>query len=204
MFSDDAMMRSDEPRLDIAEQDMDDREEGSGVGARPLDHWRVFQVVTEGGVTTLVAHEAVRQQVRLGHDIRFDEGAEFDAAGGRQNGYPETTGVKSVLALYGVSVLSSLVLRRGHLLDDRDDQALVRVLRATTRTCRITPTTDECLVRFEKTANRAVRVFAQPMAELVGHGPGRLVRHTQFSLKELRRNAPFFTAHEVGCEEPLR
>jgi hypothetical protein len=44
---------------------MDDREQSGGVGARPLDHWRVFQVVTKSGVTTLVAHEPVSQQVRL-------------------------------------------------------------------------------------------------------------------------------------------
>ena len=109
VFGGDTMMGSNEPRLDVAEQDMDDREESGGVGARSLDHWRVFQVVTKSGVTSLVAHEPVGQQVRLGCDIGLDEGSEFNAVGGRKNGYPDATGVKSVLALYCVSVLSALV-----------------------------------------------------------------------------------------------
>ena len=143
VFGGDAMMGSNEPRLDVAEQNVDDREERSGVGSRSLDHWRVFQVVAKGGVSTLVAHETVRQEVRFGRDIGLKECSEFDAAGSRQNGYSDTTGVKSVLPLYGVSVLSALVLRRRHLLDDCDDQAFVRVHRAPTRTCRITPATNE-------------------------------------------------------------
>ena len=204
MFGGDTMVGSNEPRFDVAEQDMDDGEESGGIGARSLDHWRMFQVVTKSGVTSLVAHEPVGQQMRLGRDVCLDEGSEFNAVGGRENGDPDTTGVKSVLTLYCVPVFSALVLRCRHLLDDRNNQAFIRVCRATTGTCGITPTTDERLVRFKKTGYRPIRVFAQSMAELVGHGPGRLVSHPQLSLKEFRRNAPFVTAHEMGCEEPLR
>ena len=48
-----------------------------------------------------------------------------------------------------------------------------------------------------------MRVLAQPVAQFVPHGPGRLVRHTKFPLQKLRRDATLVAAHQIGGEKPL-
>jgi hypothetical protein len=41
------------------------------------------------------------------------------------------------------------------------------------------------------------------VAQLVRHGPGRLISHTKFPLQKLRRDATLVTAHQIGGEKPL-
>src|SRR5438270_13357000 len=122
-------------------------------------------------------------------DIRLEEGAELGARRGWQNRDPGIAGEEAVLALDGVSVLARLVLWCRHLLDGGDDQALVGAGRAAAATCRIAAATDEGLIRFEKAAQRTGRILAQTTAQLVRHGPGRLIRHPQFALQEFGRTA---------------
>ena len=93
-----------------------------------LDHRGVLQMLAEGGVAAPIAGEPVGQQMRTGRDIGLEEGAEFGAGRGRQHGDAGVAGKEAVLALDRMSVLSLLVLRRRHLLDGGDDQALVGVL----------------------------------------------------------------------------
>ena len=47
------------------------------------------------------------------------------------------------------------------------------------------------------------RVLAQPVAQLVRHGPGGLIRHTEFALQKLARDAALVAAHQIGGEKPL-
>jgi hypothetical protein len=112
------------------------------------------------------------------------KGAEFGARRGRQHGDPGVAGEEAVLALHRVPVLARLVLWCRHLLDGGDDQALVGAGRAASATGRIAATTDEGLIRLQKAAQRTVRIFGQPVAQLVRHGPGRLVCHCQFALQK--------------------
>ena len=43
----------------------------------------------------------------------------------------------------------------------------------------------------------------QPMAQLVCHGPGRLIRHIQFALQKLGRNPALIAAHQISGKKPL-
>jgi hypothetical protein len=158
MLGADTVMGADKPGFDVAEQRMDDWEELAGVGALVLDHRGMPEVLAKGGIAAAIAREPVGQEVRLGLDIRLEEGAEFGARRGRQHGDPGVAGKEAVLTLDGVPVFSLLVLRRRHLLDGGDDQALVGVGRASSATCRIAPAADEGLVRLEEAAQpRAFR-----------------------------------------------
>jgi len=183
---------------------MDDREELAGIGAVVLDHRGVLQMLDEGGVAAAIAGEPIGQQMRPGRDISDQKGAEFGARCGRQHSDPGVAGKEAVLALDRVPVLARLVLWRRHLLDGGDNQALVRVGRAASATGRIAATADEGLVRLEKAAQRTGRILAQPMAQLVRHGPGRLIRHRQFALQKFGRDAALVAAHQVGDKKPLR
>src|SRR5271170_5143972 len=140
----------------------------------------------------------------LGRDILFEEGAELGTRRGRQHGDAGVAGEEPVLTLHGMSVFAFLVLRCRPLLDGGDDQALVRVGRAASGTCRIAPAADEGLVRLEEAAQRTGRILAQPVAQFVRHGPRRLVRHPQFALQKFGRDAALVAAHEVGGKKPLR
>src|ERR1700686_1408681 len=96
----------------------------------------------------------------------------------------------------GVCVmLSRLVLWCRHLLDGGDDQALVGAGRATTATGRIAAAADEGLIRLEKAAQRTGQILAQPVAQLVRHGPGRLICHPQFALQKFGRDAALVATH---------
>src|SRR5580692_6535314 len=103
-----------------------------------------------------------------------------------------------------MAVFSLLVLWRWHLLDRGDDQALVGAGRAASGTGRIAAAADEGLVRLEKAAQRTGRILAQPVAQLVRHGPGRLIRHPQFALQKFGRDAALVATHQVGGKKPLR
>ena len=118
-----AVVSTDQPRLDIAEDGMDDREELGSVGAGILDHRCVLEMVAKCRLATLVALETVGQQVRFGGDVGFDEAAEFVCGGGGQHGDPDASSVKPMLALHRMSVFFALLLRCRNLLDDRHDQA---------------------------------------------------------------------------------
>ena len=50
---------------------------------------------------------------------------------------------------------------------------------------------------------RTGRVLAQPVAQLVRHGPGRLIRHTEFALQKLGRYPALIAAHQIGGKKPL-
>src|ERR1700724_848312 len=184
-------MSADEPGFDVAEQGMDDREELTGIGAVVLHHRGVRQMLAEGGIAAAIAGEPVGQEMGPRCDIRLEEGAEFDARRGWQNRDPGVAGEEAVLALHRVPVLSCLVLWCRHLLDGGDDQAFVGAGRAATATGRIAAAADEGLIRLEKAAQRTGRILAQTMAQLVRHGPGRLICHPQFALQKFGRDAAF-------------
>ena len=169
-----------------------------------LDHWRVLQMLGEGGIAAAITREPVGQQMGPGRDIVFEEGAELGTRRGRQHRDAGVAGEEPVLALHGMPVFSLLVLRRRHLLDGGDDQALVRVGGAASATCRIAPAANEGLIRLEEAAQRTGRILAQPVAQLVRHGPGRLVRHRQFALQKFGRDAALVAAHQIGGNKPLR
>jgi len=162
----DPVMSADEPGFDVAEQGMDDREEGAGIGARVLDDRRVLQMLAEIGVVAVIAGKPVGQQMGLGCDIRLEKATQFSARRGRQHGDAGVAGKKAVLTLDGMPVLSLAVLRRRHLLDGGNDQALIGVLRAAAGTGGIATAADEGLVGFEKAVQRAGRVLAQPSRSL--------------------------------------
>ena len=200
----DAVMSADEPGFDVAEQGMDDREELTGIGAVVLHHRGVRQMFAEGGIAAAIGGEPVGQEMGPRCDIRLEEGAEFDARRGWQNRDPGVAGEEAVLALHRVPVLSRLVLWCRHLLDGGDDQALVGAGRAAAAACRIAAAADEGLIRLEKAAQRTGRILAQPVAQLVRHGPGRLIRHPQFALQKFGRDAALVATHQVGGKKPLR
>jgi len=200
----DPVMGTDEPGFDVAEQRMDDREELAGVGAAVLDHRGVLEVLAEGGIATAIAGEAIGQEVRLGCDIGLEKGAEFSARRRRQHGDPGVAGEEAVLALDRMPVSSLLVLRRRHLLDGGDDQSFVGAGGASPATCRTAATADEGLIRLQQAAQRARRVLTQPVAQLVRHGPSRLIRHPQLPLQKLGRDAALVAGHQVGGKKPLR
>src|ERR1700751_4934526 len=86
---------------------------------------------------------------------------------------PRVAGEEAVLALDRVPVLCRLVLWCRHLLDGGDDQALVGADRAAATTYRVTAAAAEGLIPLQKAAQWTGRILAQPMAQLVRHGPGR-------------------------------
>src|SRR6516164_11698744 len=100
-------------------------------------------------------------------------------------------------------MLSAPVLRRRHLFDRSNDQAVVGVGGAATEACRVTAATNEGLVRFQKAVQWTRPILAQPMAQLVCHGPGRLIRHIQFALQKLGRNPALVAAHQISGKKPL-
>src|SRR5258705_3601042 len=102
-----------------------------------------------------------------GCNVRLEEGTEFGARRGRQHGDPGVAGEEPVLALYGMAVFSFLVLRRRHLLDRGNNQALVTGCRAASGTCRIAPAADESLVRLEGTTQQSGGGFSQTLARTV-------------------------------------
>src|SRR6516162_2929167 len=100
-------------------------------------------------------------------------------------------------------MLSAPVLRRRHLFDRSDDEAFVGVGGAATEACRVTAATNEGLVRFQKAVQWTRPILAQPMAQLVCHGPGRLIRHIEFALEKLGRNPALIAAHQISSKKPL-
>src|SRR6516225_2220720 len=197
-------MGADEPGFDVAEQGMDDREELAGLGALVLDHRGVPQVPAEIGVLTAIAGKAVGQELRIGRDICFEEGAKLGSGGGRQHSDAGVAGKEPVLTLDRMAMLALPVLRCRHLLDGGDDQALIGVLGAAAAAGRIAAAADEGFVGFQKAAQRTRRILAQSMAQLVRHRPCRLIGHAQLALEKLRRDAALVAAHKVGGEKPLR
>jgi len=163
----------------------------------------VIQILTEIGVAAAIAGKPVGQQMRIGGDIGFEEGSQLGPGRGRQHGDARIAGEEPVLAPDGVPMLSAPVLRRRHLFDGSDDQALVGVGRAATGACRVAAATNEGLVGFQKTVQRTRRILPQPVAQLVRHGPGRLIRHAEFALQKLGRNPALVAAHQIGSEKPL-
>src|ERR1700746_3588559 len=61
----------------------------------------------------------------------------------------------------------------------------------------------EGFIRFQKAVQRTRRILAQPMAQLVRHGPGRLIGHTEFALQKLGRDATLVAATQRGGNKPL-
>lgn len=101
-----------------------------------------------------------------------------------------------------MAVLSLVVFWWRHLLDGGDDQALVGAP-SPAATDRVAAAADEGLIGFEKAMQRARRVLAQPMPQLVHHRPGRLIRYPEFALQELGRDPALVAAHQVGSEQLL-
>src|SRR5215469_4850694 len=139
----DPMMGADQPGFDVAEQRVDDREEFAGIGAVALHHWGVFQITAEIGGAAAITGKPIGQQMRFGGDIGFEESSQLGPGRGRQHGDASIAGKEPVLALDGVPMLSAPVLRRRHLFDGSDDQALVGVGRTAPGTCRVAPATNE-------------------------------------------------------------
>jgi hypothetical protein len=57
------MVGTDQPGFDVAEQRVDDREEFAGIGAVPLHHWCVFQIIAEIGVAAAITGKPIGQQM---------------------------------------------------------------------------------------------------------------------------------------------
>jgi hypothetical protein len=176
----------------------------AGIGAVVLGHRGVLQMLAKGGIAAAIGGEPVGQEMGPSCNIRLEEGAKFGARRGRQHGDPGVAGEEAVLALDRVPVLARVVLWCRHLLDCGDDQALVGAGRAAAATGRIAAAADEGLIRLEKAAQWTGRILAQPMAQLVRHGPGRLIRHPRFALQKFGRDAALVAAHQVGGQKPLR
>src|SRR4051794_24294804 len=64
-------MGADEPGFDVAEEGMDDWEEGAGIGGFVLNHWRVLQMLGEGGIAAAITREPVGQQTGPGRELSF-------------------------------------------------------------------------------------------------------------------------------------
>lgn len=198
----DPVVRTDQSGLDVAGDGVDDREEIGGVGAVALNHWGVLQVIAKGGVFSLVAAEAMGQEMGSGLDVGFQEAAQLVGCRCRQDGDPRGAGVEAVLAFHGVAMLAILPWR-GNLLDGDDAKALVGIIRASSGVRRIAPPADGGLVGLDQAAQGKGFAFAQAMAQLVGDRPVRLVGHAQPPLKEFRRYASLVGSHQIGGEEPL-
>ena len=138
-----------------------------------------------------------------GQAVGFEKRPQFGPGCRRQHGDAGITGEKPVLALDGVPVLSAPVLWRRHLLDGSDDQAFIRVGGAAAGAFRVAAATNEGFVCLQKAVQRTRRILAQPMAQLVRHRPGRLIRHTEFALQKLGRNSALIAAHQIGGKKPL-
>ena len=201
MFGADAMMGADQLGFDVAEQGVDDREEFAGIGAVVLDHRGVFQIRAEIGAA--IAGKPIGQQMRIGGNIGFKEGPQFRpvAAGSTamraspaKNPCWRLTACPCFpLRFFGAGTFSTAATTR--LLSG------LAVLRP--GLVGVAAATNKGLVRFQKAVQRTGRILAQTMAQLVRHGPGRLIRHTQFALQKLGRDAALVATHQIGGEKPL-
>src|SRR2546423_14712386 len=90
-------MGADEPGFDVAEEGMDDWEEGAGIGGFVLNHWRVLQMLGGGGIAAAITPEPLGQQTGPRRDIVFLEGPELDRRRGRQ--HPDAGGARQESAL---------------------------------------------------------------------------------------------------------
>jgi hypothetical protein len=107
------------------------------------------EVIAQGGVLSLIGAETISQEVGPRLDVGIQEAPQFRAGGGRQDSDPGGACVEAVLALYGMAMLSALGLRSRNLFNGGDDEALVRIIRAASRTGRITTPADEGLVGLD-------------------------------------------------------
>src|SRR5690349_14718542 len=106
----------------------------------------------EGGVAAAITRDPSVSGWDPAATFVFEEGTELDRRRGRQHRDTGVAGEEPVLPLDGIPVFSVPVLRRRHLLDGGDDQALVRVGRAASATGRIAAAANESLIRLQKAA----------------------------------------------------
>jgi hypothetical protein len=105
------------------------------------------------------------------------------------------------VAVLGAGTFSTTATTR---LLSGDDEAFVGIGGAAAGAGWVAAAADERLVGLQEAAERPGRVFAQPVAQLVRHGPGGLVGDAEFALKELGRHAALVAGHQIGGQEPLR
>ena len=74
-------MGTDEPGFDRAEQGVDDREKRGSLGALILDDGRVFEMLIERRLLSLITGKTIGHEVRFGSDIVFEEATQFGGAG---------------------------------------------------------------------------------------------------------------------------
>ena len=127
-------MGADEPGFDRAEQGVDDREELGGLGALVLDNGRVFEMVIERCLLTLLAGKAIGHEVRFDGDIVFQEDAQFGSTDCRQHADPGTAGVEAVLSLQRMAMVVMLV-SRGMAVDLRQATEHARPICQQTQPC---------------------------------------------------------------------
>ena len=82
VFGADAVEGAVEPGLQVAEQDMDDRQHGIGVFTAVLDD----RVVAEAVGQSIIALETIGDDAGAGFGVAADKVAQFHRAGGRQDG----------------------------------------------------------------------------------------------------------------------
>jgi hypothetical protein len=147
------------------------------------------------------AGKPLGQQMRIGGDISFKKGLQFDlrrrrsapmrASPARNPGWRLTACPCFPLRFFGAGTFSTaattellsglVVLRQGLVVSPRPPMKVSSAPR--------------------KPVQRARRILAQPVAQLVRNGPGRLIRHAQFALQKI--DTALVAAHQIGGEKPL-
>src|SRR5271163_1219907 len=138
----DAVEGAVEPRLHVAEQDMDDGQHGIGVFPAALDD----RVVAEAVGEAVVALQTIGDEAGTGFGIAADKAAQIRRGSGRQYGDAGAAGDETAL-------LDALALaRRGRDCFDRDrHQALVRIAEAAAPAFGFAATTVIALIDLDQT-----------------------------------------------------
>ena len=144
-----------------------------------MDDRGMLEMNAEGGVAALVSPEVVGQQMRLGGNIKFEEGAKFGGGDLWQDGNLDAPCTRAVLACRS---FAAIVPECQHLRNGGDKQALIWT----------SPAADKSFVGFQQAIHRTREIFTQSAAQLVCGGPSRLIGYVQFAARK-------FCGHPRAC-----
>ena len=196
MLMADTVMDADEPRFQIGEDEMDDRQIVLGnLWVAALGNGKVFiPALAEAGISTPIVSDGQRPRSNGAlHEPTKRVGAPIG-----YYGEPDTPGIASVL---------SLVLRGSRFpmtnLDGTSDENLV----VDTPAFAASPSTNPCLVylnMFPRLAADTILIGPHhASAELVENAEGRLIaRHAKLSLKLNRRDAGRLAGDQISRPKP--
>ena len=196
MLMADTVMDADEPRFQIGEDEMDDRQIVLGnLWVAALGNGKVFiPALAEAGISTPIVSDGQRPRSNGAlHEPTKRVGAPIG-----YYGEPDTPGIASVL---------SLVLRGSRFpmtnLDGTSDENLV----VDTRAFAASPSTNPCLVylnMFPRLAADTILIGPHhASAELVENAEGRLIaRQAKLSLKLNRRDAGRLAGDQISRPKP--